>query len=1001
MALVSNLHFGLTAWASGAFGLGQRCSSSSNAYQCITPGNSTSAPVGTGSSITSGTAVFKWLSAIDYTTLQAWANALPATLTQPVQLLVWNDGPVTTTAGVPFLTLVGHTTSATNNITVTPAPGESFAANAQSTSSVVPGWLTTLYTQVSGTTISLSPAAGGLDQYPFYGNTVLVKPSYWELEVNAPTSTTGFSAGLSPLGGSITDTGPVFQWHEDGGLWADGGFDSLGGPGTWPTYSTGDTLCLAYDSVHGMVYGRKGATGIWNNNPSANPATNTGGLPVPVSILTAGVVVGGTLFQNTNSTTAHFTVGSFIGTPPAGFGAISSGSLPLGFNSVAGSSFILPSSFGGINYFDIRDSNVTFLGLQFQDPNPSSGCTILQMGANFTAFGCIFDGYTQAAGAYMIAGALSGASGSVYKLLNNLIIDRAASGLTASTVRGDYSGVIANNTFVLVNQGVNMGCIGDNSVAAGITLNQTNNIILGYSNQGSITQSQNAATVINVRYGLLGASSLTNASVVAGAGNIYSAPIAGQFVNSMSDFRLLSSSQATGAGFTDTADIPSGVDIFGNARTAPWSIGAYQFASPTSAGSGGGQASGAGVSAGPRSIGSGGGHASGVGLSAGGAVGSGGGRAQGAGVSTSNFSVGSGGGQASGIAYDISGAISATITVGNPGAQLVNTAFPVSGTFTLIPELQVSDDATFSFTPIPGSGISPLGIAPFEFVHPGIATAGTYNLLVEDLSTDASAATNYPVLTTLPPVSKTFSPGIGSSLTDLSSIIPAYVYQEYSDDENIQAFFQAYNALAQGYLDWMNAVNLPIYTGLSGTLLDWVALGLYGLKRPVIASVQYGSLIGPFNTYQLDQIPLNTNSGSTTSTVFPVTDDIFKRIITWSFYRGDGTAFTVTWLKRRVMRFLAGANGTDYTGPATQVSVGYTGTSTINVTISSGAVPLTVATTLQAAVLSNVLPLPFQYTYNVLVNQPPPSSGGGGGTSAAMNYSVAANSQYAPSVSGF
>ncbi|WP_258557194.1 hypothetical protein [Kluyvera ascorbata] len=40
-------------------------------------------------------------------------------------------------------------------------------------------------------------------------------------------------------------------------------------------------------------------------------------------------------------------------------------------------------------------------------------------------------------------------------------------------------------------------------------------------------------------------------------------------------------------------------------------------------------------------------------------------------------------------------------------------------------------------------------------------------------------------------------------------------------------------------------------------------------------------------------------------------DDLFKRIMTWNFYKGDGFYFTIPWLKRRVLRFLTGVDGVD------------------------------------------------------------------------------------------
>jgi len=49
----------------------------------------------------------------------------------------------------------------------------------------------------------------------------------------------------------------------------------------------------------------------------------------------------------------------------------------------------------------------------------------------------------------------------------------------------------------------------------------------------------------------------------------------------------------------------------------------------------------------------------------------------------------------------------------------------------------------------------------------------------------------------------------------VTTLLPAYLYQEYSYDdttEYLQAFFTAYNELSQSYLDTINALNLPDYT---------------------------------------------------------------------------------------------------------------------------------------------------------------------------------------------
>jgi hypothetical protein len=125
----------------------------------------------------------------------------------------------------------------------------------------------------------------------------------------------------------------------------------------------------------------------------------------------------------------------------------------------------------------------------------------------------------------------------------------------------------------------------------------------------------------------------------------------------------------------------------------------------------------------------------------------------------------------------------------------------------------------------------------------------------------------------------------------LPLVIPSYLYTWYQDDDDLQAFVATYNSMTQTYVNWFNQIGLPIYPGvlIVGSLLDWVAEGIYGYTR----------LAG-------------------------MSDDILKRTLTWLFYKGDGKYFNVVWLKRRVMRFLEGINGTDQ-GTATtyQVSVSF------------------------------------------------------------------------------
>ena len=156
--------------------------------------------------------------------------------------------------------------------------------------------------------------------------------------------------------------------------------------------------------------------------------------------------------------------------------------------------------------------------------------------------------------------------------------------------------------------------------------------------------------------------------------------------------------------------------------------------------------------------------------------------------------------------------------------------------------------------------------------------------------------------------------------------ILAYLYWEYSDDDDLQAWFAAYNTNTQQYRNWFANLNLPNYTGdisqrpgWSSALLDWVAGGLYGMVRPVFGT---GDLvtIGPYNTFAYDTLPYNELLTISKIQYAEASDDIFQRCITWHFFKGDGRYFTINWLKRRVLRFLTGTYGspqiTDYLTPS-------------------------------------------------------------------------------------
>lgn len=180
---------------------------------------------------------------------------------------------------------------------------------------------------------------------------------------------------------------------------------------------------------------------------------------------------------------------------------------------------------------------------------------------------------------------------------------------------------------------------------------------------------------------------------------------------------------------------------------------------------------------------------------------------------------------------------------------------------------------------------------------------------------------------TIPAISG--EPGTGTfpppGVTGLTTVIPSYLYQQYTDDDDLWGWTDAQNDMQQNFVDTFNALNLPIYPGpiVSNALLDWVGRGLYGMSRPMLGS-GIPAIIGPLNTYGCDwlvpkweevgadmlaRFGLNMIAYYGPENVVIANDDVYRRVLTWHFYKGDGKYFDIRWLKRRVWGFLYGNNG--------------------------------------------------------------------------------------------
>jgi hypothetical protein len=161
-----------------------------------------------------------------------------------------------------------------------------------------------------------------------------------------------------------------------------------------------------------------------------------------------------------------------------------------------------------------------------------------------------------------------------------------------------------------------------------------------------------------------------------------------------------------------------------------------------------------------------------------------------------------------------------------------------------------------------------------------------------------------------------------------TEVIPAYPYSQYKDDDQIYTFFKGFNDYAQDYIDSFNALNLPIYNSKYGTFLDWIGKNIYGIPRPVFP-VGHETTQGELNTTALNEQAINELIHKFPQNYVLADDDVYKRVITWHHWKGDGDVFSVRTLKRRIMRFLTNTR-VDQTY---QVSISFGLNRQVNITI--------------------------------------------------------------------
>ncbi|WP_336240432.1 hypothetical protein [Citrobacter werkmanii] len=203
----------------------------------------------------------------------------------------------------------------------------------------------------------------------------------------------------------------------------------------------------------------------------------------------------------------------------------------------------------------------------------------------------------------------------------------------------------------------------------------------------------------------------------------------------------------------------------------------------------------------------------------------------------------------------------------------------------------------------------------------------------------------------------------------VDKILQAYPFVQYRDDPDVVAFFNAYNRMAQEYLTAFNGLSLPFWPApeISGYLLDWIAEGIYGERRPSLQIAQESSAVGAYNTTEYNTIQYAGMRSYTPGSAQYLPDEYFKRILTWNFYKGDGFQFSIPWLKRRIARFIHGIAGLDpYLQHTFDVSItSNAGVFDIGIPEYGGGA----GEVLKVAIDQQLVKLPFIYTYNTTVNE--------------------------------
>lgn len=166
-------------------------------------------------------------------------------------------------------------------------------------------------------TAGFSPDQGarGVGAYTKFDGKVCIEFTFDVIDAQAPNQGAGISDLKTNYRGSGNNGSYGVMLHKDGKLWVD-----RANVLTIAPLVNGDVVMMALDFDNRRVWVRNVTqAGNWNDNGTADPATNAGGILFPEFEYIPQVTMGGGSASNGHQITANFGDSSAVGTVPAGF----------------------------------------------------------------------------------------------------------------------------------------------------------------------------------------------------------------------------------------------------------------------------------------------------------------------------------------------------------------------------------------------------------------------------------------------------------------------------------------------------------------------------------------------------------------------------------------------------------------------------------------------------------------------------------------------------------